>query len=128
MTHIANSDWGCKTVEEYFWQFATHLAQGVALSHAKNIINDTLSYDNVTLAAEMVDFEWIYLPEVQLLDGYEQNIEKRKLKNIIYLVELLYYFSCLMSFKYNASTIADFIVQNIHDFTKEEQDILRNLV
>lgn len=69
--------------------FCKQMLQAMADYHRHGCINDTLSADNITLAAEITDFEWFTTPEHKLPDGsqYEECAERRK-KEIIYAYEI----------------------------------------
>jgi len=69
--------------------FTETLSHNIAKYHSLGCINDSLSADNVTLAAEVTDFEWFGTPIHPLPDGtlWENNV-KRKCKEIIYAYEI----------------------------------------
>jgi len=92
------------TSEKYGWsqqnfvlEFLRILALNVALFHSKGGCNDTLEIGNVTLAAEITDFEWVSVPGVPLLwgDG-TQHLNVRKQKEILYLYEIAIQLSGLL--------------------------------
>jgi hypothetical protein len=52
--------------------------------------NDTLSADNVTLAGEITDFEWIYVPGIPLPDGWtDKQLFERQSKEAMYFVDVI---------------------------------------
>ena len=81
--------WGV-SVSEYTKKFTRELAKNVAILHKNRFINDTLDYGNVTLLAEVVDYEWVTAPDVMLLDGtYGTQIpDERREKEILYGAEV----------------------------------------
>ena len=76
--------------EEYTEKFTERLASHVALMHKNGCINDTLDYGNVTLLAEVVDYEWVTVPNIRLPDGTFglEITEERREKEILYGAEV----------------------------------------
>jgi len=69
--------------------FMSELCNSIAMYHSLGCINDSLSSDNVTLAAEITDFEWFGTPLHPLPDGtLLENDTKRRCKEIIYAYEI----------------------------------------
>lgn len=83
--------------------FTQILAENVAVMHKYGFINDTLDYGNVTLLAEIIDYEWVTAPNVKLLDGTYGLIltDARREKEILYGVEVCLQLKALLHEKYN---------------------------
>lgn len=94
--------WGIST-DEYTKTFIQKLAINVALLHKNSFINDTLDYGNVTMLAEIVDYEWITAPDIKLFDGtYGLEItDERKEKEILYGVEVCLQLKALLHMEHN---------------------------
>jgi hypothetical protein len=75
--------------EDFISRFMSTLSNCMAKYHSLGCINDSLSADNVTLAAEVTDFEWFGTPFHPLPDGtlLENNVN-RQCKEIIYAYEI----------------------------------------
>lgn len=75
--------------KNFVLEFIKSLSKTVFKLHDLGGCNDTLDAGNVTLAAELTDFEWITVPDVPLPwgDGSE-NLERRQLKELIYILEV----------------------------------------
>jgi hypothetical protein len=70
--------------------FATLLAASIQKIHDAGGVNDTLSADNVTIAGEITDFEWLYVPPIALPDGStDEMLGARQRKEAIYFVDVL---------------------------------------
>lgn len=70
--------------------FARHLAGTIRCYHALGAVNDTLAADNVTIAGEITDFEWFYVPGIPLPDGStDADLSDRQAKEAIYLIDVL---------------------------------------
>ncbi len=94
--------WGISR-EKYIKTFIQKLASNVALLHKNNFINDTLDYGNVTMLAEIIDYEWITAPNIKLFDGtYGLEItDERKEKEILYGTEVCLQLKALLHMEYN---------------------------
>lgn len=69
--------------------FCRHLGATVGRAHRLGCANDTLAFDNVTLCAEVVDFEWLFVPGEPLPDGTtDENLLERQRKEMIYGLEV----------------------------------------
>ena len=80
-------------IEDFIFHFISTLSNNMAKYHSLGCINDSLSADNVTLAAEVTDFEWFGTPIHPLPDGtLFENEFKRRCKEIIYAYEI----SCIL--------------------------------
>jgi hypothetical protein len=70
--------------------FARHLSRTIRQYHALGAVNDTLAADNVTIAGEITDFEWFYVPNIPLPDGTtDTRLFERQAKEAIYLIDVL---------------------------------------
>ena len=71
-------------------EFATQLGSALARLHLAGGTNDTLTYDNITLAAEWIDFEWLYVPGIELPDGCtDQMLSVRQWKSCLDAFEVV---------------------------------------
>jgi len=88
---------------EYTEKFTEQLALHVATLHKNGFINDTLDYGNVTMLAEIIDYEWVTAPGIKLFDGtYGLEIsEERKEKEILYGAEVCLQLKAMLFEKYN---------------------------
>lgn len=70
--------------------FAQHLAESINYYQSLGAVNDSLSPDNVTIAGEVTDYEWIYVPGVPLPDGWTDSmILERQMKEAFYYVDVI---------------------------------------
>lgn len=70
--------------------FAGALGASLAALHRRGATNDTLTWDNVTLAAEWTDFEWLYAPGHPLPDGTtDERLDERQWKSCIDAFEVV---------------------------------------
>ena len=71
-------------------RLAARLAEAVGRYQSLGAVNDTLNPENVTVAGEVTDFEWFYVPGIPTPDGSRDgNLPARQRKEAIYLVETL---------------------------------------
>jgi hypothetical protein len=76
--------------ERYLFEFADVLGCSVAALHDHGGVNDTLEPSNVTLAGEITDCEWIYVPGIATPDGcHDVQLEARQGKELIYGTEVV---------------------------------------
>ena len=82
-------DWP-KDVDGFVGAFTSQLIETVLKYHALNCVNDSLSWDNCTLAAEPIDYEWFSVSGILLPDGTEPTIRlhERQQKELIYIGEI----------------------------------------
>jgi len=77
------------SVENFIEGFCLQLARTMADYHRHGCVNDSLSADNITLAAEITDFEWFTTPEHMLPDGSQfEHLHERRRKEAIYAYEI----------------------------------------
>jgi len=72
--------------------FAGILGNRIGFLHAHGIINDSLYWDNITMCAEIVDYEWLTVPGMVLPNGEDASntmTAERKEKEIVYAVEAM---------------------------------------
>jgi hypothetical protein len=75
--------------QDFISSFIATLCNSIAKYHSLGCINDSLSTDNVTLAAEITDLEWFGTPIHPLPDGtLLENDTKRRCKEVIYAYEI----------------------------------------
>jgi hypothetical protein len=75
--------------DTFIEDFCLRLASSMAHYHRLGCINDSLSYDNLTLAAEITDFEWVTTPAQKLPDGSQyEDADTRLRKEAIYAYEI----------------------------------------
>jgi len=92
--------WNYINQYDFILNFIRTLTASIDQIHDCGGVFDGLSYDNVTLAAEILDFEWFFLPGLPLPDGSsDQNLYKRQRKSLIYLAEIGYQLASLLNIK-----------------------------
>lgn len=76
---------------EYLVRFAEAVGRTIACLHLAGGVNDTLEAGNITLAAEVTDFEWLHLPPVESPftgdDG--GRLAERQEKELLYGIEAI---------------------------------------
>ncbi|WP_419804761.1 hypothetical protein [Terriglobus sp.] len=76
--------------EAYLSEFAYVLGKTVAALHDRGGVNDSLEQSNVTLAGEVTDFEWMFVPGINTPDGMsDQHLDERQAKEILYGIEII---------------------------------------
>lgn len=79
--------------ENFVERFCVQMVRTMADYHRLGCVNDSLSADNITLAAEITDFEWFTTPEHKLPDGSQfEDLRERRRKEAIYAYEI----ACLL--------------------------------
>ena len=108
--------------------FCYELTKTVGMMHKLGCCNDTLDPNNVTLAAEITDFEWITTPACSLpVAPYYPDIEKRRAKEIVYLFEVCFQLSCYMGKVNRISEITAIIKKTYISLIPEKRDFLAQL-
>jgi hypothetical protein len=75
--------------EQFVEAFFIQLIKTVGDLHRAGGVNDTLSPDNITLAAELIDFEWLTVPGIPLPDGTTtENLAVRQQKELLYAIDI----------------------------------------
>ena len=87
-----------KEPDGFVRDFAAQLADTVLKYHALDCVNDSLSWDNITLAAEPIDFEWFSVPGIVLPDGTDPitMLAPRQQKEVIYIGEITIQLAALL--------------------------------
>ena len=124
--------WKISTAD-YTKEFTRQLAKHIAILHKNRFINDTLDYGNVTMLAEVVDYEWVTAPGIKLFDGtYGLEItEERKEKEILYGVEICLQLKAVLHEPFNLFDIYREFVEAYSEinpqFIKENERIQKML-
>jgi len=114
--------------------FAFKLAEQIGLYHNKGVINDSLYWDNITLCAEIVDYEWLTVPGMVLPNGQDaEHImpKERKEKEIVYAVEATLRMTRLFHLDTDFYTILDALIKGYTVHNKEffgESEALQKMV
>jgi hypothetical protein len=83
----ANMNWERNS---YLDNFSNFVGLQLARLHLAGATNDTLTWDNITLAGELTDFEWIYVPGISTMCGSNDlNLTNRQWKSCIDMFEIL---------------------------------------
>lgn len=108
--------------------FCYELTKTAGMMHKLGCCNDTLDPNNVTLAAEITDFEWITTLACSLpVAPYYPDIEKRRAKEIVYLLEVCFQLSCYMGKVNRISEITAIIKKTYISLIPEKRDFLAQL-
>lgn len=110
-------------------RFAKRLGFNIGFLHENGIINDSLYYDNITLCAEICDYEWLTVPGMLLPNGQDaSNImtDERKEKEIIYAIEAVLRLAGMLQLECNFYNIFDaimegYLMHNIKFFLPSKQ-------
>jgi hypothetical protein len=79
------------SLNDLFWDFAKKLSIANNRLISMGGVNDSLMWDNITLACEIVDFENIYLPEINSKHTLNHlRLDDRQKQSYIWLFELLF--------------------------------------
>lgn len=105
--------WGIST-SDYSKTFIEKLASHVAILHKNGFINDTLDYGNVTMMAEIIDYEWVTAPGIKLFDGtYGLEItDERREKEILYGTEVCLQLKAMLHMEYNFFDIYEEFIES----------------
>lgn len=84
-------------------KFAFELGRHVGTLHKNGFINDTLEYSNVTLLAEIVDYELVTAPNVPFNNGIDGSVipDERREKEVLYGAEVVLQLSALLFKQYS---------------------------
>ena len=116
--------------KKYFDWFCIRLSETVAMLHEAGGCNDTLDWSNITLAGEITDFEWIYVPSIPLPWGNGKiNLFERQEKEIIYAFEICVKLSHLLELDQRALTskIIALLEKGYNKHSKDKLNIFSNL-
>lgn len=116
--------WGI-SASDYTKMFTQKLASRVALLHINGFINDTLDYGNVTMMAEIIDYEWVTAPGIKLFDGtYGLEItDERREKELLYGTEVCLQLKAMLHFEYN---FFDIYQEFIESYSKVNPQLLKD--
>ena len=91
--------------------FAAQLADTVLKYHALDCVNDSLTWDNTTLAAEPIDFEWFSVPGILLPDGTDPTImlAPRQQKEVLYIGEISIQLAALLGISISMQEVLDIV-------------------
>jgi len=95
------------STEEFIELFISRLVTATSKLHSIGGVNDHLTYDNVTISGDIIDFEWLYLPGMPCPDGTTDIIlDHRQEKSGLYILEVTHQLSRLLGIDYNLQFIA----------------------
>lgn len=115
-----NPDLENSSLESIFWDFLETLSKTNHTLINLGGINDSLFWDNVTLAGEVVDFEYIFLPGLGVNDSIGHiRLQDRQKQSFIWLFELLFKMVHALQLKISFSEIA------IRSFEACKEDLLK---
>ena len=98
-------------LNDFVYWFVESLTNTVLQLHSIGGVCDSLTYDNVTLAAELVDFEWLFVPGIPTPDGSTDIfIEERQKKAAIYICEIGFYLANFLDLQITISQLAEHIL------------------
>ncbi len=109
------------STNDYIQKFTEELAKNVAILHKNGFVDDTLDYGNVTMLAEVVDYEWVTAPGIKLFDGtYGLDItEERKEKEILYGSEICLQLTSMLYKDYRLFDIYNKFVESYNTINPE---------
>ena len=121
------SDYWHVSVKKFTAKFTSVLAEHVSVLHKNGFINDTLDYGNVTLLAEIIDYEWVTAPGIKLPDGtYGTQISAARCeKEILYGVEICLQLRALLREKYD---FFDIYSEFIESYYKNNSQFVENSI
>ena len=116
-------DWP-KDVDGFVGAFTTQLIETVLKYHALDCVNDSLSWDNCTLAAEPIDYEWFSVPCIVLPDGTEPTIRlhERQQKELIYIGEISIQLAALLESSVTMLIVLEQIQSHLQQHYPERVD------
>jgi hypothetical protein len=121
------SGWCCGCPEEFVVRFLGVLTEAVDRLHEGQGVFDGLFYDNVTLAGEIVDFEWLYVSGIALPDGStDEMIVERQQKAGVYLTEIGYQMCGFLGLPLSVGALAS-IIQGFSPRCENLRRVLRDL-
>lgn len=126
----ANNELENTSLKTMCWDFIKKLF--VANNDLINLggINDSLMWDNVTLACEIVDFEMVFIPGINVNDRIDHiRLPNRQKQSYIWLFELLYKMVNVLELDISFQEIAlqSFICCE-DDLQKENKDFLEGFI
>ena len=110
---------------EFLERFIYTLSQNVAEFQAAGGCNDTLDPNNVTLAGEITDFEWVGVPDVPLPWGdFNESLVQRRQKEVIYLYDIFIKLAAMLGSAIGHTTILAIMCDAFGRKVQETQQIL----
>lgn len=92
--------------------FLAKLVKASSKLHSIGGVNDHLTYDNVTITGDIIDFEWVYVPGIPCPDGTtDVTLSSRQEKTGLYILEVTLQLSRLLGLEYNLHSIAADAIQ-----------------
>ena len=113
--------------DKFIRTFASELGHHVGILHRNHFINDTLEYSNVTLLAEVVDYELVTAPDVPFIDGTDGTVipDERREKEILYGAEIVLQLSALL---YNTVPLYECYQMFLDGYLRENPAFVENNV
>lgn len=95
-------------VENVVDLFLSKLTIAVSKLHLMGGVNDHLTYDNVTITGDIIDFEWVYVPGIPCPDGTTDiSLDNRQEKSGLYILEIALQLSSLLGITYSLKYLAE---------------------
>ncbi len=115
-----------KEPDGFVRDFAVQLTNTVLKYHALDCVNDSLTWDNVTLAAEPIDFEWFSVPGIVLPDGTDPTtmLAPRQQKEVIYIGEISIQLAALLGTSITLLEIFEMAREILHSQYPQREAIL----
>lgn len=116
--------WNIDT-SKYIETFACELGRHVGILHKNHFINDTLEYSNVTMLAEIVDYELVTAPDIPFNDGTDGSVipDERREKEILYGAEIVLQLSALL---YKTIPLYDCYQMFLSGYCLENPEFVKN--
>jgi len=125
LCHLFSSNF---SLESAYKGFVRQLMNSVLLLHDHGGVNDSLHYDNVTVASEIVDLEWLYYPGIALPDGSTNvNLIERQQKEILYVMEICQGLGHMIGLRHNFEAIFCLLTEDIDFETQVRRSHLQYL-
>lgn len=104
-------------IKAFIDSFMLQLIDTVLEYHALDCVNDSLSWDNCTLAAEPIDYEWFSVPTITLPDGTVPTIRliERQQKELIYIGEIIIQLAALLDTSITMLSVLEKIQNTLTD-------------
>lgn len=110
---------------DYVEEFIYTLSRNVAEFQSAGGCNDTLDPNNVTLAGEITDFEWVGVPDVPLPWGdFDENLVQRRQKEVIYLYDIFIKLAAMLGSRIDHDRILGIMCDAFGSKVKGAQQIL----
>jgi hypothetical protein len=114
-----------KEPDGFVRDFANQLADTVLKYHALDCVNDSLTWDNTTLAAEPIDFEWFSIPEIVLPDGTDPTtiLVPRQQKEVIYIGEITVQLAALLGTRITLGEVLGMVHEKLQSTYPQRETI-----